>query len=99
MTTLNGFAKLLMRAMIVLAVMPCFGSFIGWPDTNCNPFVVPPASGGCTWYNFYEFADGSTTGGSSFQNYYVAAGDPPRTITLPGNASFRKLDSGRQGDT
>ena len=69
-------------------------------DTSCNPTIDTPASGGCTWYNFFESAATSQpSAGSSFQNYYVAAPDPPWTFTSTLGVTLRVLDGGHQGDT
>jgi PEP-CTERM motif len=84
---------------IILIAAPCLASTIGPPDASCNPTIDTPAAGGCVWYNFYALTDGSIHAGSSFQNYYVAAGDPAWTITTTGYGSLRVLDGGHQGDT
>ena len=71
-------------------------------DTHCNPAVDTPAAGGCTWNNFYESIDtGAPFGtGSSYANYYVAAGTDPWTIdNTSGYFTLRVLDGGHQGDT
>ena len=93
----NRIAAKFMTTVILLAV-PCFGAAIGPPDTNCNPATDPPASGGCTWYNFYALTNGSITAGSSYQNYYIAATDPPWTIDTVGTTNLIVLDGGHQGD-
>lgn len=100
MKQLDRITKNLMRTIILIAV-PCFGTAVGSPDVNCNPATDPPASGNCTWYNFYALPDngGIITSGSSFQNYYVASGDPAWTLTTVGSVSLRVLDGGHQGDT
>lgn|GEM_PF-6063527 len=94
----NGAVPKLLRAAILLA-LPCFGSAIGAPDTHCNPATDPPASGNCTWYNFYALTDGSITPGSSFTNYYIASPNTPWTITSATSLLLRVLDGGHQGDT
>jgi hypothetical protein len=87
-------------AVLMLVSTVCFAGALGAPDASCNPAVDPPAVGGCTWYNFYAFiADGSIHAGSSFANYYVAASDPPYTLTTSAPAVVRILDGGHQGDT
>ena len=86
-------------AALILLSMPCFAGALGAPDANCNPAVDTPVAGGCTWYNFYAFiADGSIHAGSSFTNYYVAASDPPWTITTTAPEVIRVVDGGHQGD-
>ena len=87
---------------LLLFSVSCFAQSIGAPDPNCNPGVDPPASGGCTWYNFYLIQNGTATGtataGSSFQNYYLNAGNPPWTFTTTAPAVLRVVDGGHQGD-
>jgi len=80
-------------------VVPCFGTALGPPDATCNPTVDPPSAGGCIWNNFSVFTDGTVTGGSSFTNYYVNAGNPPWTFTTTGFDVWRIVDGGHQGDT
>lgn len=89
---------LLVLAM-TLAAVPCFGTALGAPDAACDPTVDPPSAGGCVWNNFYVFTDNSVTGGSSFTNYYVNAGDPPWTFVSTGYDVWRIVDGGHQGDT
>lgn len=79
-----------------------YGAAVTTIDTNCNPTIDPPVTGGCTWNNFYEsIATGAPFGtGSSFSNYYVAAGSDPWTIaSTTGYFTLRVLDGGHQGDT
>lgn len=97
MSRKSGFWILLVTSGFSLA--PCVASTIGPPDASCNPTVETPAIGGCTWHNFYALASGTITGGSSFTNYYVAAPDPPWTITTTVPTDLLVLDGGHQGDT
>jgi len=77
----------------------CWAGAVGPPDASCNPTITPPATGGCTWYNFTVNTDNSVTGGSSFSTYYVDAGNPAWTFTSVGPVIWRILDGGHQGDT
>ena len=86
-------------AALLLTSIPAFADALGAPDSNCNPGVNPPVTGGCTWYNFYALMDGTITAGSSSQNYYVKASNPPWTITTSTATVLRVLDGGHQGDT
>lgn len=88
------------KSLLLAAVFSacCLASSIGPLDANCNPSIDPPSSGGCVWYNYYAFTDNTIHGGSSFQNYYVSAPDPPWTIDTAGPAVLRVLDGGHQGD-
>lgn len=79
--------------------LTCLGGAVGPPDASCNPTISPPVSGGCTWYNFSANTDNTITSGSSFQNFYVDAGNPPWTFTSVGPVIWRILDGGHQGDT
>lgn len=95
-------SKLLLATLTIFISVPCLAQ-IGAPDVNCNPTVDPPLSGGgCTWYNFYLSPGPTTAGtasaGSSFQNYYSNAGNPPWTITTTVPTILRVLDGGHQGD-
>ncbi len=95
-------SKLLLATLMALASAPSFAQGLGAPDANCNPSVDPPSTGGCTWYNFYLIQNGTPTGsptaGSSFQNYYANAGNPPWVITTTGPTTLRVVDGGHQGD-
>ena len=84
---------------ILIASVPCFADGLGAPDTNCDPTVTIPAAGGCTWYNpLFSGADGNAHAGSSFFNYYMAASNPPWTVTTTTPEVFRIVDGGHQGD-
>ena len=96
-------SKMRVAMLMVVTGAACFAQGLAAPDTNCNPSVDPPVSGGCTWYNFYLVpngtASGTTTAGSSFHNYYANAGNPPWTITTAVPTVLRIVDGGHQGDT
>jgi hypothetical protein len=92
--------RLAALALTILTVsLPCFAGGLGSPDTSCDPTASIPAAGGCTWYNVYfSSTDGSAQTGSSFFNYYVAASNPPWTVTTTAPEVFRIVDGGHQGD-
>jgi hypothetical protein len=92
--------RLAALALTILTVsLPCFAGGLGSPDTSCDPTASIPAAGGCTWYNVYfSGTDGSAQTGSSFFNYYVAASNPPWTVTTTAPEVLRIVDGGHQGD-
>jgi len=92
--------RLAALALTILTVsLPCFAGGLGSPDTSCDPTASIPAAGGCTWYNVYfSGTDGSAQTGSSFFNYYVAASNPPWTVTTTAPEVIRIVDGGHQGD-
>ena len=102
--TLNSHTISKMRlaalALTILTVsLPCFAGGLGSADTSCDPTASIPAAGGCTWYNVYfSGTDGSAQTGSSFFNYYVAASNPPWTVTTTAPEVIRIVDGGHQGD-
>lgn len=85
----------------LLCPLSGFGAAITTIDTACDPTVTTPASGGCTWYNFFlSDATGAPYGtGDSYQNYYVPAGEAPWTFTTLSYVTLRVVDGGHQGDT
>ena len=92
--------RLAALALTILTVsLPCFAGGLGSADTSCDPTASIPAAGGCTWYNVYfSGTDGSAQTGSSFFNYYVAASNPPWTVTTTAPEVIRIVDGGHQGD-
>jgi len=92
--------RLAALALTILTVsLPCFAGGLGSADTSCDPTASIPAAGGCTWYNVYfSGTDGSAQTGSSFFNYYVAASNPPWTVTTTAPEVLRIVDGGHQGD-
>lgn len=94
----GGFRIFLIACALMLLAFPCLATPV-FPDASCSPTVDPPVSGGCTWYNFSANTDNTITGGSSFTNYYVDAGNPAWTFTSAGYELWRILDGGHQGDT
>ena len=92
-------SKMHLAALALIFSLPCFAAGLGSPDTSCDPTASIPAAGGCTWYNpYFENASGSAQAGSSFSNYYVAATNPPWTVTTTVPEVFRIVDGGHQGD-